>query len=426
MTSTRILLIGGPGPELRIAAGMARECGAAVRLATGQADALSALRRDGADLVMIDVETDVAGFITRLRAERFAVPVLGCGVNASAALAVAAIRAGAFDYLPLPPQRDLIAAALHSIGERAVELIGDDSAFTAARDRAIAFARARLPLLLTGPPGSGKVLLARAVHAASGMSGQLVIGECRGVAPEVLASELFGHAAGDFAGAIAPRVGKIAEASGGTLVLRAIDTLPAALQARLLIALETDATRLIATAADPATSTLRADLAARLATARVALPALAARGADIDRLAAAFAARLSRLNGLSPRRSLSPDALVAARAYPWPGNVRELEDVIHRAVLFAENETIAPAHLVHCDGRQLEPSKSCDPLPPDSLSGHVGRRMEDVERDLILSTLTRCSGNRTSASSILGISIRTMRNKLKLFHEAGFPVAPAL
>ena len=104
---------------------------------------------------------------------------------------------------PLPPQRDLIAAALQSIGERAVELIGEDPAFIAARDRAIAFARTPLPLLLTGPPGSGKALLARAVHAASGAIGQLVIGECRGVAPAVLSSELFGHASGDFPGALA-------------------------------------------------------------------------------------------------------------------------------------------------------------------------------------------------------------------------------
>ncbi len=424
MTATRILLIGGPGPELRIAAGMARECGAAVRLATSQDDALSALRHDGADLVMIDVETDVAGFISRLRAERFAVPVLGCGVNASASRAVAAIRAGAYDYLPLPPQRDLIAAALQSIGERAVELIGEDPAFIAARDRAIAFARTPLPLLLTGPPGSGKALLARAVHAASGAIGQLVIGECRGVAPAVLSSELFGHAAGDFPGAVSPRLGKLTEAAGGTLVLRSIDTLPTDLQARLLDALDAGTTRLIATTADASAGKLRADLAARLATARVTFPALAARGADIDRLAAAFATRLSRLNGLV-RRTLSPDALAAARAYPWPGNVGELEDVIHRAVLFAEGPTIGPAHLLRSDGSPLEP-KSAEPPPPVSLSGHVGRRMEDVERDLILSTLTRCCGNRTSASSILGISIRTMRNKLKLFHEAGFPVAPAL
>lgn len=119
----RILLLGGTASELCIAAGMARELGAEVQLAEDADDALDALRSAGADLVMVEVSLDVRGLIQRLRDERFAVPILACGVNASAELAVAAVRAGAYDYVPLPPDREMIAAVLKSIGECPTEVV---------------------------------------------------------------------------------------------------------------------------------------------------------------------------------------------------------------------------------------------------------------------------------------------------------------
>ena len=423
----RILLVGGPGPELRVAAGIARDMGAAVRLAEGTADAMAALRSAGADLVMIDVEGDVAGFMVAVRAERMAVPVLGCGVNASPTRAVAAIRAGAYDYLPLPPQRDLIAAALLSIGERSAEIVGAHPSFTVPRDRALAFARSTLPLTITGPPGCGKTLLARAVHSASGVSGSFVIAHCAGVAPDILESELFGHAAGAFPGATEARAGKWAEAAGGTLVLAGLEALPGALQARLLVALEARSTRLIATArvatADLfAAGRLRADLHWQLSVTQVALPSIAEREGDLEQLMGGIAARLAALNSLA-RPGFTPEALAACRGYAWPDNIRELEDVLHRALLLADGRRFDAGHLLRGDGQPL--LMVAAETPASDMASLVGSRVEDVERDLILSTLSCCGGNRTSASSILGISIRTMRNKLKSFSEAGFAVAPA-
>jgi DNA-binding NtrC family response regulator len=429
---TRILLIGGDVAELRLAAAMARELGADVHLAGGFDDAMDVLRREGSDLVMIEVSLDVARFTAQLRAERIVVPVLGCGVDAPAAQAVAAVRAGAYDYVPLPPQRDLIAAVLMSIGARRHRLVGDDPALRRAVDYATAFATSAVPMLFVGEGGTGRETLARHVHARSGRQGRFLVTECLGVGAEVIESELFGHAAGAFDGAVAPRAGRLAEAHGGTLLLRNIDALPAIAQARLLAAIDSPtpgSARLMATCrgdlrARVAEGQFRADLLSRLSLVQVELPALRARGRDLARLAELFAIQLSAANGLEPR-SFSPEALALLGAHDWPGNVRELENLVHRAVLLASDEAIGPDQIVLDDGSHLggeAPLDAAD-LQVEQL---VGQTVADVERELILQTLERCGGNRTSASTILGISVRTMRNKLRSFIDAGYPVSPAL
>lgn len=429
---TRILLIGGDVAELRLAATMAGELGAEVRLAADFDAAMDALRREGSDLVMIEVSLDVARFIAQLRAERIVVPVLGCGVDAPAARAVAAVRAGAYDYVPLPPQKELIAAVLLSIGERRHQLVGEDPTLRRVIDYAAAFATSSVPMLFVGESGTGKELLARHVHARSGRPGRFVVAECLGVAAEVIESELFGHAAGAFDGAVAARAGRMAEAAEGTLLLRNIDALPAIAQARLLAVIEAHApggARLMATSSADLKARVgeggfRADLLARLALVQVEMPPLRARPGDIARLADMFATQLAAANGLPPRR-FSAEALATLRAYPWPGNIRELENVVHRAVLLAPGEAIASEQIVLDDGSRIAaPARAADPeLQVESLVGHS---VADVERELILQTLERCGGNRTSASTILGISVRTMRNKLRSFIDAGYPVSPAL
>lgn len=429
---TRILLIGGAGSEFRLAAAMARDLGAEARLATSFGDALHVLRTEGGDLVMIEVSLDVGRFIAQLRAERIAVPVLACGVDAPAARAVAAVRAGAYDYVPLPPQRDLIAAVILSIGARATELVGADPAFRRAIDYALAFAGSAVPMLFAGESGTGKEMLARAVHDASGRPGRFVAAECLGVAADVIESELFGHVAGAFKGAVADRAGRLAEAANGTLLLRNIETLPPLAQARLVAAMDMQGSggaRVMATSAADLKARVgegafRADLLARLGLVLIELPPLRARGTDVERLALLFSAQLAEANTL-PHRLFAPDTLQLLRGYAWPGNVRELENVVHRAVLLARGATIAPEDVVLDDGSRIAPAAP----PPDGdlqVDGLVGHTMADVERELILQTLERCGGNRTSASTILGISVRTMRNKLRSFIDAGYPVSPAL
>jgi len=432
-----LLLIGAPHGAFQLAADMARQSGAQVVLAESVTAAFATLRDVGSDIVMIDIEQDVAGFIAQLRLERIAIPVLACGIEASADRAVAAIRAGARDYVPLPPHAELIAAVLLSVVRHGTRMIGSDPAFARAAALALAMAPSNAPLLITGPRGCGKEILARTVHGASGRLGRCLVVECAGVSDDMLTSELFGHATGAFDGAIARRRGRIEEAGDGMIVLRDIDALSTTLQARLLAVLQDQGAaqggagpvplgaRIVAsTAADldraVAAGRFNANLLARIDLVRIVVPPLRARPADIGPLAQYFAERFALANDL-PVRGFDPAASLVLERYDWPGNVRELEDTIHRAVLFNRGERITADAIVTADGRMLGAAAVAS-APSDPF---VARTVEDVERDLILQTLQHCGGNRTSASTILGISVRTMRNKLRTFIEAGIPVAPA-
>lgn len=443
--AVRLLLIGPAGSEFRIAASMAQDAGAAVTMADDGASALAVLRGGSTGLVMIDVELDVAAFMAQLRAERFAVPVLACGIDAPAARAVAAIRAGARDYVPLPPQRDLIAAAITSVVPQLAEpMLGTDPVLKRAFTYGLAMAHSPAPLLVTGEKGSGKEVMARAIHDASGRNGRFLAIECAGVSAEIVESELFGHEAGAFPGAAAQRVGRLEKAAGGTLFLRDVECLPPSAQAKLLAAIQAGAVRrvggnttvalsarLIASTssdleAKVADGVFRADLLARLTLVRVSLPPLRDRRSDIPLLAHHFAERLALANGLPPR-DFTPEAARLLSIYPWPGNVRELEDLVHRAVLLANGPQIDAEAIVLIDGSRMKAMPSAETgTGRAEVEGLVGHTVEEVERELILQTLQRHHGNRTSASNILGISVRTMRNKLKTFIEAGIPVAPAL
>lgn len=440
----RLLLVGRPGTEFRLAAAMARDAGAEVTMADSGAEALSLLRTASAGLVMIDVELDVPGFMAALRAERFALPVLACGIDASAARAVAAIRAGARDYVPLPPERELIAAAIGAVvPQPPARMVGKDPALHRAIGLGLAMARSRAPVLVSGEGGTGKEVMARAIHDASGRSGRFLAVECAGVAAEIVESELFGHEAGAFPGAAGRRLGRLEKAAEGTLFLRDADCLAPATQAKLTAALQDGAVRrlggtervpiaarLVASTSSDleacvAEGTFRADLLARLALVRVALPPLRERMSDVPLLATHFAERLALANGL-PVRAFAAETVALLGGYHWPGNVRELEDVVHRAVLLAQGPVITPDAIMLTDGSPIVRADASVRDAYAEVESLVGRTVEEVERELILQTLQRCHGNRTSASTMLGISVRTMRNKLKSFVEAGIPVAPAL
>lgn len=437
--AVRILLVGVEHGELSIAANLAREAGADVVTAAGTDAALDMLRRRDADMMMIDVGMDIAGMMRALRAERFVLPVFGCGVDAPAERAVAAIRAGARDYLPLPAERELIVAAIASISGRDASLfIGDHPAIRRAQAFATAIAAGDAPLLIVGEPGAGKEALAREIHRQSARRAPLLVIECAGVPAEVLESEMFGHEAGAFPGAAARRIGRIEGAAGGTVVLREIGALAPVTQARLMRLLAERRfariggdqpvpveARLIATTSinlhhEVTADRFRADLLLALRRALIDLPPLRERGDDRVALARHFA-RTAAPGGAE----LDDGALEAIAAYRWPGNVRELKDSIERAALLTGGRAIGADDLTGADGAPLATPRPTqgEPIRLDWLVGHT---VEDVERELILRTLERCQGNRTSASHILGISVRTMRNKLRSFIEAGIPVSPAL
>jgi DNA-binding NtrC family response regulator len=438
----RIILI-GIGEAFRDAAHMAQSIGAQVTLVDSRDEALNILLKVGADLVIADVEADVPDLLASLRTQRVSVPVLACGIHARPEQAVAAIRAGAQDFLPLPPQHDLIAAAIVSAGKRTAEFVGQDPQLLRAVELGQTFARSLLPILVMGESGAGKETLARLIHGFSGRQGPFLTIECAGVPPEIIDSELFGHRAGAFLGAGADRTGRLLEASDGTVFIRNIDALPSFVQARLAYTMQQNCVeagpegagtplkaRIIASSAADlearvAASQFRADLNSRFSVVRTELPPLRERLGDVATLAQHFADNVALQNGLTAK-TISDCALEIMQEYNWPGNIRELEQVVQRAVLIAASPEIEPKDLLLSNGVSLSPTSTIEADVNPQVDQLVGRTVADVERELILQTLERCQGNRTSASIILGISVRTMRNKLRSFIEAGIPVAPAL
>jgi DNA-binding NtrC family response regulator len=348
------------------------------------------------------------------------------------------MKAGAREFLPLPPDADLIAAILEAAAGESHVLIAHDPAMLACVRRAEHIARAEASVFITGETGTGKEVLARHIHRRSRRAGgPFVALNCAAIPENLLESELFGHEKGAFSGAVARRVGRFEAAHGGTLLLDEIAELDIRLQAKLLRAVqEREITRLggndtvkvdvrilAATHRDPgaevARGRFREDLFFRLNVVSLAIPPLRARPADIAALANHFARKFAEVNAL-PRRPLSSAAERRLLSHHWRGNVRELENVIHRAVILAGGAEIGP------DSIELGPEAA--PINQTTagggVSGLVGRRINEVERDLIIETLGHTLGNRTHAATILGISIRALRNKLREYADQGVPVPP--
>jgi DNA-binding NtrC family response regulator len=456
----RILIIGSLSAELGQAGRIAIARGAKLNQADDVGAALAMLRAGtGTDLVLCDVRLDVTTLVRSMVAERIATPVIACGVGNDADLAVAAIRAGAREYLPLPPDADLIAAILEAVGSDGHALIHRDPVMKAAIKRAEQVAASEASVLIAGESGTGKEVLARHIHRKSRRAGgSFVALNCAAIPDNLLESELFGHEKGAFSGAVARRIGKFEAANGGTLLLDEISEMDVRLQAKLLRAIqerEVDRlggaepvkvnVRLIATTnrdllTEVRKGTFREDLYFRLNVVSMNVPALRERPGDIAPLAEYFSRKYAEVNGL-PGRQISAAAMAMLEAHSWRGNVRELENTIHRAVLLAAGDVIdvdaielggaAPASddaaqrlvpaAAAAAARQREGTA---PSGGATVGGLVGRTVADVERDLILETLTHCLGNRTHAATILGISIRTLRNKLRDYSASGVKVPP--
>jgi two-component system, response regulator FlrC len=299
-------------------------------------------------------------------------------------------------------------------------------------------------VLITGESGTGKEVLARYLHAHSLRArGPFVSVNCAAIPDQLLESELFGHEKGAFTGAVARRIGKFEEANGGTLLLDEISAMDARLQAKLLRALQERAVdrvggtrpvpvdiRVIATSnrnldAAVRDGSFRDDLLFRLNVVNLKIPPLRERPADILALAEHFAGKYATLNGLPPRElpAASRRQLAANR---WPGNVRELENAMHRAVLLATGDEIGIEAIIAPDGARLEGAMPLAVIPPARTASAaaavsralVGCTVAEVERALIFATLDHCLGNRTHAANVLGISIRTLRNKLNEYAAA--------
>lgn len=314
-----------------------------------------------------------------------------------------------------------------------------DPAMLAVVQRAQRIAQSDASVLVRGESGTGKEVIARYIHRNSPRSsGPFVAVNCAAIPEQLLESELFGHERGAFSGASGQRIGKLEAAQNGTILLDEISEMDRRLQAKLLRALqerEIDRiggrapirlnVRIIATTnkdleVEVARQTFREDLYFRLNVVAIHLPSLRHRPNDIHALAEHFIDKYRLESGRS-RRQLSAAALHALMTHDWPGNVRELENTIHRALVLT-TDTIIGAEA-------LEVGPGSGFLPPseiaDAVSGFVGRPLHLVERDVIIGTLQATGGNRTRTASMLGLSIRALRNKISLYAAQGVVVPPS-
>ncbi len=433
----KVLIIGSLAGNLGQAARIAIARGAKLDQADGLDAALVRLRADArVDLVVCEVSLDIRGLVQALAAERFAVPVVACGMEHDSAGAVRAIREGAREFLPLPADPDLIAAILQAASGESHALVARDPAMLAMLKRAEQVAGAEASVLITGESGTGKEVLARHIHRRSRRAaGPFVALNCAAIPENLLESEMFGHERGAFSGAAARRVGKFEAADGGTLLLDEVSEMDVRLQAKLLRAIqerEIDRlggagpvrvnVRILATsnrdlAAESAAGRFREDLYFRLNVISIRIPPLRERPGDVAALAEHYARHYAEVNGMS-FRPVSPGALARLTSHFWRGNVRELENTIHRAVLLSTGDMIDAIELAG----GTEPQAAA--RAATGVAGLVGRTMDEVERDLILQTLSHTLGNRTHAATILGISIRALRNKLRDYAAAGVTVTP--
>ncbi|CAO4836283.1 MAG: Transcriptional regulatory protein ZraR [Holosporales bacterium] len=421
----RLIIVGKLDGYGTTAAKIAIEKGARVLQCQNIQEAMHLLRSgNSANLALVDVHEDVKAFVAFLKEERFSLDVIGCGIMPNPKKAAQAIRDGASEYIPLPPDPEMIAALLQTATCVEKEVIAEDPCMKRILQLADKIAPSEANILLTGESGTGKEVMARYIHNRSKRSDKSFISiNCAAIPENLLESELFGHEKGAFTGAMARRVGKFEEADGGTLLLDEVTEMHPRLQAKLLRAIQEKVIdrvggtapvkiniRIIATSNRNMQEAIqkgdfREDLYYRLNVVNIALPSLRDRPKDIIPLAQHFLKKYADLNQI-PLKALDSFAIEVMESHLWKGNVRELENLMHRAILLAD-DTIYPRDIFGYEYKK----------PITSQNLYVGRSLEDVEQELILSTLDHCLGNKNTAAQILGISIRTLRNKLKEYED---------
>jgi len=451
----RLMIVGQLEGYISVAGKIALQKGAKVIHCDDTEEALGALLNGkGADVVMCDVKQKIAPFVKALEENRIVIPVVACGIGSDARTAVKAIQDGAKEYVPLPPDAELIAAVLEAVTEEPSSMIANDASMQNILKLADKIAPSEATVLITGESGTGKEVMSRYMHKKSKRKdGPFIPVNCAAIPENLLESELFGHEKGAFTGANARRIGKFEEASGGTLLLDEVTEMHPLLQAKLLRAIqEKEITRIgsndpvkvnvriLATSnrdmeASVQKGEFREDLYFRLNVVNIRLPALRERPGDIIPLAKFFSDKYADANGV-PKKKLSKDAEKKLSAYNWRGNIRELENTMHRAILMSlETELEADAvdlqDSAFTTGHANTPvgvtgtASGGTPQNTAAVETLIGRTIADVERDMIVNTLEHCLGNRTHAANILGISIRTLRNKLSQYKDEGVDIPAA-
>jgi DNA-binding NtrC family response regulator len=431
--------------------------------AVEEADSLAAARQrlaaGAADVVLIDLGLPDGDGLELVRDEEYAgaafVVITG---NASVDSAVSALREGAADYLTKPVDRARLKSVLaHVSRQRALRaevsslrgelrelgrfgaLIGRSKPMQEVYDLIARVAPTQATVFVTGESGTGKELVAQTVHAMSKRrNAPFVAVNCGAISPTLIESELFGHERGSFTGADRRRRGYFEQADGGTLLLDEITEMPIELQVKLLRVLETgmvtrvgstetlpvDVRIIAASNRDPQKAVeegiLREDLLYRLCVFPIHLPPLRERGEDVVVLAESFLDAVNRKEGSAKR--WSDAALGRLAEYEWSGNVRELRNVVERAAILADSvirpeDLPAASNPVSCAGGGTAVAAAG---VDDSavLRVEVGESIAEVERRLILATLAQLDGDKKRAAEVLGISLKTLYNRLSVYAAA--------
>jgi DNA-binding NtrC family response regulator len=431
--------------QLEFVGGFLRKAGFEVVLMDSAAQALERFRKEPFDLVLTDQRMPEMSGLELLKQCRAAAPevnVIIMTAYGSIETAVSAMKEGATDYLTKPLNLEELLLRIERVRHshqlvrenselrealqerhRIEGIIGESGQMQEVLDLVRRVAPSDATVLLRGESGTGKEVVARTLHHHSRRSGPFIPVNCGGIPDALLESELFGYERGAFTGAAQRKVGMFELAAAGTLFLDEIGEMPGPLQVKLLRAVQDRRIqRLGATAPIPietrllaatnrdlerevAAGRFREDLYYRLNVVRVQVPPLRERLADLPRLVGRILARLNRTMGRQVQ-GLTPAALTALGGYGFPGNVRELENILERAVIFSEGPNIEAADL------DLGETGN---TPPGSVSERAAGTLKENERVLIAAALARWEGNRTRAAAELGITRRTLFNKLRQY-----------
>jgi len=412
-----------------------------VETAGGAREAIHKFKLARYPLVVTDVRMPDGDGLNLMRAVRAAdasTAVILLTAFGTVSQAVQAMQGGACDYLMKPFSFDQLQLTVDRVMRRTdsspisktlrTEIVGSSPALLRALDRARIAAQADADVLIEAESGTGKELLARFIHETGDRNGKpFVAVNCAAVPEHLLESELFGHVRGAFTGATLAKPGKFELANGGTLLLDEIGEMPLELQPKLLRALqEREIERLGDTRTLPldlriiATTNVslqamveqgrfRADLYYRLNVIPLSLPPLRERREDIPVLAQYFAERFAKQAG-RPTPYLHPAFLAGLEGHSWPGNARELSNFVRRVVAISSGAEIGAEYL----GAEFLQRTSVKPFPAP-MPLHAGTSMKELERQLLQTTLQLTGGNRTRAAEMLGVSLRTIRNKIREF-----------
>lgn len=415
----QLLLVGKLNKHITEAILLAKELGNKILHSETVKDAIITLAKGNSQIraIFISVEEDVANFIKKLRSEKIASDVFSYGLGPTSDKAIATIEAGAKDYLPLPPDKQVIAkifASLSNGGGAKEAMICASPKMASVVEIAKKVASSTASIFITGKSGTGKEVMAKFIHNESNRkAAKFVSINCAAIPETLLESELFGHEKGAFTGATQLRIGKFEESSGGTLLLDEISEMNFALQAKLLrVIQEREVTRiggndvikldlrLIATSnrnmiQEVKMGNFREDLFFRLNVINIELPALNERKEDIPKLAKYFIDKFTEDN---ISKQFSQKAMDVLASHHWQGNVREFENTIHRAVLLSENR------------EQIEEK---DILLYQFQTDANTSTLAEIEKQAILSAYNKANRNSLYAADMLGISIDKMQDKLK-------------